>query len=68
MEEHKTYCNECAFLEERPVIAEIPMDSGHYEKTGTRYYCPIHQKWFSLNTPFELMQFNYCFCGKQKGK
>lgn len=66
MDEHKVYCNECAFLEERPIMAEVPMDSGNYIKTRTRYYCSVHQKWFALNTSHELMGFNCCVYGKKK--
>lgn len=63
MDKHKVYCDECVFLEERPVLAEVPMDSGNYVKTGTRFYCPIHKKWFAINTTMEQMRFNYCASG-----
>lgn len=67
MDKHKVYCDECVFLEERPTLAEVPFGSGNYVKTGTRFYCPVHEKWFSINTPMELMQFNYCASGVKKG-
>ena len=68
MDKHKVYCDECVFLEERPTLAEVPMDSGNYIKTGTRFYCPVQQKWFALNTTKEEMGFNYCVQGKRKGE
>ena len=67
MDNHKVYCNECVFLEERPILAEVPMDSGNYIKTGTRYYCSCHKKWYSINTTLEIMGFNYCVYGQRKG-
>lgn len=67
MDQHKVYCSECAFLEERPTIAEVPIDSRNFIKTGTRFYCPILKKWHSLNTPKELLEFSWCIYGKKKG-
>lgn len=68
MNDHKVYCDECNFLEERPVKAEVPMGSGNYIVTGKRFYCARHDKFFALNTPFELMKFNYCIYGDKKLK
>lgn len=66
MDKHMVYCDECVFLEERPVLAEVPMDSGNYVKTGTRFYCLIHKKWFVINTTMEQMRFNYCASGMKR--
>lgn len=66
MENHRVYCDECVFLEEHHTLAEVPMDSGNYIQTGTRFYCPVLKKWFALNTTKELMRFNYCVYGKKK--
>lgn len=67
MDKHKVYCSECIFLEEHPTLAEVPIDSGNYIKTGTRFYCPVLQKWFSINTTRKMMEFNWCVYGEQKG-
>lgn len=68
MNEHKVYCDECKFLEERPVKAEVPFDSGNYIVTGKRFYCPKLDRWFALNTSMEVMKFNYCVYGERKEK
>lgn len=66
MNEHKVYCDECTFLEERPIKAEVPLGSGNYIETGKRFYCIRHKKWFSVNTSIETMGFNYCVYGMKK--
>lgn len=66
MDKAKVYCDECTFLEERPVKAEVQMDSGNYIVTGTRFYCSKHQKWWSLNTTLELVGYSSCVYGERK--
>ena len=66
MDKHKVYCDECIFLEERPIKAEVPMDSGNYITTGTRYYCRLHDKWFPLRSSMEEIGFSYCVMGEKK--
>ena len=68
MEKHKVYCDECRFLEERPTKAEVPMDSGNYIVTGTRYYCSKHKKWWSINTSTEQVGYSSCVYGERKEK
>ena len=67
MDNHKVYCDECIYLEERPAKAEVPMDSGNYITTGTRFYCRKHDKWYSIGTNKELIRFNYCVQGDKDG-
>ena len=66
MNEHKTYCDECEYLQERPIKAEVPMDSGNYIVTGSRFYCSKHQKWWSIHTTIEQVGFSYCMEGAAK--
>ena len=66
MDRHKVYCDECIYLEERPIKAEVPMDSGNYIITGKRFYCRKHDKWFSIGTNKEQVSFNYCVQGGKK--
>ena len=66
MDKHKVYCDECIYLEERPIKAEVPFGSGNYITTGTRFYCKKHNNWFSIGTNKELIKFNYCIAGEKK--
>lgn len=68
MENHKVYCDECIFLEERPIKAEVPFDSGNYITTGTRFYCRRHDKWYSLCTSKEHLKFDYCVMGEKQNE
>ena len=65
MEKHKVYCDECIYLEERPIKAEVPLDSGNYITTGTRFYCKLHDRWYSIGTTKEMIGFNYCVTGER---
>lgn len=66
MDKHKVYCSECIFLEERPTLAEVPIDSGNYVITGTRFYCPVQQRWFAVSNTRESIGFNWCIYGKRE--
>lgn len=66
MDSHKVYCDECIYLEKRPIKAEVPMGSGNYIVTGTRFYCRKHDKWYSIGTNEELIKFGYCVEGEIK--
>ena len=66
MDKHKVYCDECKFLEERKVKAEIPPFSGKYVQTGTRYHCSKHDRWFPINTSLELVGFSFCVKGEKR--
>lgn len=66
MDSHKVYCDECIYLEERPIKAEVPMDSGNYITTGTRYYCSKHDKWYSIGTNEKLISFSCCCMGERR--
>ena len=66
MTEHKVYCDECEFLQERPILAEVPLDSGNYIITGKRFYCAKHNKWWALNTTLEQVGFSACVYGNKK--
>lgn len=60
---NKTYCDECQFLEERPVFANGLR--GIIMQTGTRFYCPIKNRWFPIGTTIEQVGFEYCDKGKK---
>lgn len=65
MDNHRTYCDECKYLETRDVKAEIPQFSGNYEQTGKRYHCILHDKWYSINTSKELVGHSFCVQGER---
>ena len=65
MESQKVYCDECIFLKERPIIAEVPIDSGTYVETGKRFYCEKHKKRWAINTTFKMVGFSYCIEGQK---
>lgn len=67
MLEHKVYCDECVYLQERPTMAETTMGSGVYYQTGTRFYCPKQKKWFPLNSTINEVGYSYCLDGMKKG-
>lgn len=67
MEQHKVYCDECEYLQRRPIKAEVPLGSGNYIITGERFYCSKHDKWWSVNTTVEQVGYSACVYGKQKG-
>jgi hypothetical protein len=56
----KTYCDECAFLQNR----EVKTNDGIV--TGTRYYCSKKKKWFSIGATLEEIGFSYCAEGANK--
>lgn len=68
MNEHKVYCDECNFLQKRPTKAEVPLDSGNYIITGERFYCALHNKWWSLNTTLEQVGYSSCVFGMKLNK
>lgn len=65
MEERKVYCDECEFLQERKIRAEVPIDSGNYIITGKRFYCDKCKKWWPLNTSLYQISYSYCIYGKK---
>lgn len=67
MEQHKVYCDECEYLQQRPTKAEVPLGSGNYIVTGERFYCSKHKKWWSVNTTFEQVGYSACIYGNKKG-
>lgn len=66
LDDLKVYCDECVYLQNRMMKAEVPFGSGKYVETKTRFYCPVHERWFSINTTVEDVKLNYCFEGKKK--
>lgn len=55
----KTYCDECLFLQNREIKVKGKV-------TGTRYYCPVINKWYGIGTTEKEIGFMYCDCGKRK--
>lgn len=66
MDQRKVYCDECKFLENRQIKAEVPLDSGNYIVTGNRFYCPKHDKWWPIRATLEDVSFSYCVYGERK--
>lgn len=66
MTDHRVYCDECEHLQKRPTKAEVPLGSGNYIVTGQRYYCVLHDKWWSVNTTEEQTGYSSCVFGMRK--
>ena len=65
VDSRKVYCDECKYLKERAIMAEVPADSGEYAQTGKRFFCEKHKKWWAINTTFEMVGFSYCTEGEK---
>lgn len=66
IEESKIYCDECKFLEEKPTLAETYFNSGEYVQTGTRFYCPKKNKWYTIGSTLEHIGMGWCLEGIKK--
>lgn len=60
---NKIYCDECKFLEERPVFANDL--HGIIMQTGTRFYCPIKNRWYTIGMTIEQIGYEYCNKGEK---
>ena len=56
------YCEECKCCEKRPIMVEVPMDSGNRVQNGNYYRC---NKYGNVITSFKL-RFECCTEGERR--